>query len=870
MELKPYQKQVINDLAEYFVYLQKYKNPAKAFNNYWQEKTGIYNPLAGEGMRSYQDNVEGTVHLCVKVPTAGGKTFIACNALKTIFDALPAERPKAVVWLVPWSNLLDQTVKNLSDPEHPYCRKLNSLFNSRVEVYEKKELLYGTGFNPASVKENLSIMVMNFASIRAKNKDDRKIFEQNSALAVFAQTSNDTTYVLPQTDESALINVIRSLKPVVVVDESHNAESPLSIDMLRNLNSSFILDLTATPKDNANIISLVPAIELKKEQMVKLPVIVYNHQDKESVVESALHLRRKLETLAIKLEENGGKYIRPIVLFQAQSKTKEDNTTFEKLKKQLTELNIPEEEIKIKTANKDELKGVDLMDRNCPVRYIITINALKEGWDCPFAYILASLADRSSEVDVTQILGRVLRQPYVMKHSDHLLNLSYVITSSAKFNETLQNIVHGLKESGFSEKDYREEDEMSQETKQEILEKFIPKSDIIELKFDTKRITFENTTDYTPPAIEAIESIAVKESVEMEKQIEIYKADNSSVQIFSEMGIKVKQYPMREAVAPLAGSIRLPKFILKVNGLQIFDEENFVLLDRNNLLEGFKLSEQDIKIHFGESNSDLYKIDLEELNTNDSRTSYFKLENSTDPLYNQLIESILAKPRESQIKDITHQVMQQIGKMDPISDMEIKKYITRILDDRNNEALADFAYNRLTYSENIKQKISQLCDQHAEQKFGEWRKVNKITTQPSWSFPNFIISPKTAGDIGNSLYVKEGEMNGLEQQFAMSVSGCTNIAFWHRNLGKGKGFALNGFRSNHYPDFILVSKNGNVILVETKGSDRDNSDSNSKIRLGDAWEKLSGSNYKYLMVFEKNPPEGAYTLEKAKELIMQM
>ena len=110
MELKPYQKQVIADLSEYFSYLQKAKNPAKAFNAFWQDKTGIYNPIAGEGMRPYQDNVEKAVHLCIKVPTAGGKTFIACHALKTIFDALPPERPKAVVWLVPWSNLLDQTV----------------------------------------------------------------------------------------------------------------------------------------------------------------------------------------------------------------------------------------------------------------------------------------------------------------------------------------------------------------------------------------------------------------------------------------------------------------------------------------------------------------------------------------------------------------------------------------------------------------------------------------------------------------------------------------------------------------------------------------------------------------------------------------
>ena len=73
------------------------------------------------------------------------------------------------------------------------------------------------------------------------------------------------------------------------------------------------------------------------------------------------------------------------------------------------------------------------MSKDCPVRFIITVNALKEGWDCPFAYILASLADKSSAVDVEQILGRVLRQPYVSKHQTQLLNLSFVVNYTEFF-----------------------------------------------------------------------------------------------------------------------------------------------------------------------------------------------------------------------------------------------------------------------------------------------------------------------------------------------------------------------------------------------------------------------------------------------------
>ncbi|MFX7824703.1 DEAD/DEAH box helicase family protein, partial [Acinetobacter baumannii] len=92
----------------------------------------------------------------------------------------------------------------------------------------------------------------------AKNKEDRKVYQENGQLQPFVDVMPSKKHILEDTDESALINVIRSMHPVLVVDESHNAESNLSVDMLNALNPSFILDLTATPKDNSNIISLVP------------------------------------------------------------------------------------------------------------------------------------------------------------------------------------------------------------------------------------------------------------------------------------------------------------------------------------------------------------------------------------------------------------------------------------------------------------------------------------------------------------------------------------------------------------------------------------------------------------------------------------
>ena len=191
MELKSYQHKVINDLELYLEYLQKYRNTAKAFNQFWEDRIGPYNPIDGKGMQPYRNNIPNAVHVCVKVPTAGGKTFIAVNALHNIFQSFNPSKPKAVIWLVPWSNLLDQTVLNLSNPDHPYRQKLNSLFNHRVEVYEKKDLLQGSNFNPTVVQDQLTIIVMSFASLRARNKEDRKVYQENGQLAPFATQYSD-------------------------------------------------------------------------------------------------------------------------------------------------------------------------------------------------------------------------------------------------------------------------------------------------------------------------------------------------------------------------------------------------------------------------------------------------------------------------------------------------------------------------------------------------------------------------------------------------------------------------------------------------------------------------------------------------------
>ena len=444
MELKQYQQDTLNDLAAYMKQLAMDKNLHNAYANYWMNKgIDISNIEENQFIHSYDDTIKDVPRVMFKVPTAGGKTFIAANSLKVIFDHLPPKQPKVVAWFVPSDSILKQTYKNLSNPEHPYRMRLNTHFNNRVVVVDKETALAGTGIQPGQIREQLTIFVLSVQSFAANNKDGRRVFRENSSLTAYA-TAFGNSDKIEGADETSLIQAIAHLNPVVIIDESHNFEAKLRIELFEQINPSFILDLTATPRQKSNIISFVDAKKLKDANMVKLPIVLYNRDSVNDVLYSAITLRNNLEAQAKQMRENGGCYIRPIVLVQAQPKSDKDNETFDKVKADLIEVGIPEEQIKIKTAEKDELKGLDLMSEECEVRYIITVNALKEGWDCPFAYILASLANKTSRIDVEQIVGRVLRLPYATKHKSEFLNLSYVFTSSNNFRETVESVITGL------------------------------------------------------------------------------------------------------------------------------------------------------------------------------------------------------------------------------------------------------------------------------------------------------------------------------------------------------------------------------------------------------------------------------------------
>ncbi|MQY50755.1 DEAD/DEAH box helicase [Rhodocyclus gracilis] len=900
MELKDYQADVLTDLSKYLETLLECKGHLpNAFNQYWKER-GVLN-------QAYKNNIKEVPHVCVKVPTAGGKTFIAVNALDRIFSAFSEynpTRPKFVVWLVPSLTILEQTVKNLSNIDHPYRQRLNDLFSGRVQIYEKADVLQGAGFNADTVKEQLSVVVMSFDSLKATNKENRKAFQENGYLASFLNDDSEVVEPLEGTDPSALINVMRTLKPIVVVDESHNAESTLSVDMLRNLNPSFIFDLTATPRDNSNIISYVDALRLKKQNMLKLPVIVANQRSQEDVIMAALNMRRQLEEFAKKAEEKGGGYIRPIVLFQAEPKNKDDTTTFEKVREILLDLNIPPEHIAIKTANINELKNVDLMSRDCDVRYIITVNALKEGWDCPFAYVLATLANKSSVVDVTQILGRVLRMPYTRKHSTELLNLSYVFTSSSHFQNTLSQVVAGLNKAGFSKKDYREFDLSTVEpeptptptpdqkefdlTGQTGEEKPAETGDGQDLEIEKSKLNPDweqqaveqaaTATNGTQPAstegdttgVEAIKNQAVEQAKEFEEQANATSGES----VPEELKAHMNEHKMKPIFEASAKAIELPQFFIKLpSDGGFFDSgDEWHKLAKENLLSNFVLANLDATINFTAIESDVYKVDAEEIGNGESAPSFTVVKKAEKEKLNSIIKS---QPTSGQITSIVGRLFGLIGKNTfyPIEDNDVKHYLKRIVEAMSADQRADCLERDYAYVKLIKDKIQGLANEYAAKEFGNWLTTQKIKLRPSFSLPATIAPSDNAPAISKSLYVTEGSVNNLESKVIRGVAELENIIWWHRNLERGKGFVINGFL-NHYPDFVVLTESKNIIVVETKGDDRDNSDSKDKLKLGKIWESQAnqiahetGYRYHYMMVFESNPIEGAHTTGDVLKLI---
>ena len=872
MEMKGYQKAVIADLTHYLELLNETQNYMTAFELFWREKSA---PALG----LYRNVIAGVPNLCIKVPTGGGKTFIACNAIRPVFDALPVTKTKAVVWLVPSEAILTQTAKALKDTSHAYRQKIDVDFGGRVEVYTKQELLNGQNFNPTAVTEQLSIMVLSYDSFRTSRKDGRKAFQENSNLAEFPKVLGKPDSPIEGADETALFQIINQLNPLVIVDESHHARSDLSREMLANFNPCFVLDLTATPRKDSNIISYVDAVQLKTEHMVKLPVIVYNRDSQAEVILDAIELRNKLEELAAAEYAVSKKYIRPIVLFQAEPKGKEEATTFEKIREKLIAYDIPAEQIAIRTADVNELKSTELMSEDCPIRYIITVNALSEGWDCPFAYILASIANKTSQVQVEQILGRILRLPHTTQHGQPSLNMSYVLTSSNDFNETVKGIIQGLHDAGFSDKDYRVSEPPAPKVPDPVqitIDKGCPKMETplespeedvsgVDWKLVNEEYQRRREAEKSPETAPKADSmLSEAESAGQAYNAAIQQSGNDPYlqktpwEVREQMPTFDVKPEFREDIERLV----IPQFFAAIPDT-LFTDGSHVLLDEAQLSEGFTLKNKDCDIDFAAADDGIVKVDIE--NKENGLPRVFKMSSPEQQYFKEYFNSL---PPESRVRQCKEMMLRQLNKLNGVDTAELKVYIERIVGNMSKDQLAAMEKAPLGYAKKIKDKVQALLEQHCRENFSDWLSTERIVCLPYYRLPD-TIHPATHTDIyAKSLYqAEDGDMNKLEQKLIMELTALPNVRWWHRNISR-QGFCINGY-INHYPDILIMTEKGKVILAETKGEHLKNDDSREKIDLGAMWSGHAGNQYRYFMVFEKDAdlPKGAVSMSKFVEIV---
>ena len=883
MELKNYQIQVIRDLERFLELLIEKQSISSAYSTLWNGK-GVN--VGVDGMPPYNSELAGVPQVCFKVPTGGGKTFLAANSIKPIFDSMPHIHPKAVVWLVPSDAILTQTYRTLTDKNHNYRKKIDVDFGNKVEIYSKQQLLNGQNFNPTSVSDNLSVFVLSYDSFRTSKKDGRKAYQENGSLLPFVRFKQDSGSLLEDTDETALIQVIRKLNPVVIVDESHHATSKLSKEMLQNFNPSFVLDLTATPKNGSNIISFVDARQLKAENMVKLPVIVYNRKSQEDVFVSAISLRRKLENEAVEEQKNGGRYIRPIVLFQAQPRTNDDSTTYDKIKHTLIDMGIPESEIAIKTADRDELKNIDLSSHDCSIRYIITVNALKEGWDCPFAYILATVANRTSSIDVEQILGRILRLPNTRKNEREVLNLSYVITSSNAFYATLDKVVAGLNAAGFTSKDYRIDDYVEQDTEFPVEQADNTQTELNldnDVTDDTSNVSDEIDSLNVDFVREQISPFVNNENMESQSQSEVNDAvtdmldhaktqnelywkdfeetEEEYVPVPPEVGNKMKHYKVNQLYASEAGQIEIPQFMIET-GRSLFSEHEHQVLTKENLYAGFSLLDKDTVIDFDSIDSEIARIDIDD---SDAMPKAWKLQGFDSQNVKQWFDE---QPSDRKMRLCKDMIIKKLSKNNAVNDRDLEVYVDRIIQNLTEDQLTDMEQTPGIYVLKINKKVNSLLNEYAKKMFFEWVEQDKISCQPSYKLPKEISPTETIASIPKSLYNEEEKFDTeYERKVVMELSSLNNIKWWHRNMAR-KGFAING-AVNAYPDLMVRTESGKLLLIETKGDQLENSESREKAETGAKWAEMAGRMYKYYMVFEtKNPGyNGAYSYEEFMRIV---
>jgi len=474
MSLKDYQRRIIDEVDRYLRALVE----ERSSGNTRYASMGAWERVGLSGYTREQNGLgEDLPRFCIKVPTGGGKTLLATQILGSILQTVHADRAGAglVLWVVPSGQIYRDTLAALRDRGGFLRTMLEHSASRRIEIWEKTDVMRMT---PAQLRECLNILIVQLASTNRATREQLKFFQDSGGNITMHFPPEDEPEAhkalkdeipnleMIEDDEAtgrhlvktSVGNLVRKCRPAVILDEGHRATSRLAQDTLREFNASVMVELSATPRGDTNVLARASGQELLDEEMIKLPlnIAISGAREMADVLTRARDKREALAAAATRLVESGERerLIRPIVLVQVERTGRDQRGgghihALDVKEHLMQRLGVPEQAIAIKSSDSDDIEGIDLMDSDCPICWIITKSALQEGWDCPFAYILASLDNTGSERAMTQLIGRVLRQPDQERTPDESLNQAYVYCLRATAGEVSRQVKRALEKEGY-------------------------------------------------------------------------------------------------------------------------------------------------------------------------------------------------------------------------------------------------------------------------------------------------------------------------------------------------------------------------------------------------------------------------------------
>jgi type III restriction enzyme len=865
-QLTQYQEKTLDSLKKYLQLCDERKDANLAF---YEATTAIW----GTGIPYRPVPVSELAqipYICLRLPTGGGKTLLACHSICVANEEYLRKEHSVVLWLVPSNAIKEQTLNALKERNHPYRQALDSTIGS-VTVMDIEEALY---LQNSTLIGSTTIIISTLQAFRVEAKDGRKVYSSAGALEHhFRRLEPEIEANLLCSENGvlaySLANVLRINRPLVIVDEAHNARTSLSFDTLAHFRPSAIIEFTATPatKDNpSNILHSVSAAELKAENMIKLPIRLAVNSDWKSTLADAIAQRNILEDNARIEGQKTGEYIRPLMLLQAQNRSKTQETLDADAIREILvgEFKIPEDQVAVATGSKREIDGVDLLSPDCRIRFIITVQALKEGWDCPFAYVLCSVNVMRSGTSVEQILGRVLRLPGCLPKQDESLNKAYAFVTSNTFAETAKSLIDALVDSGFNQQEASDFIRLHQ-------------PDLPEFSFDA------GTTQLPPITIQLPEvpdfkslpkqlrdkiTINIKERTVTVNQFiypaeeEIFKQHLVMEAAQNHFSAEVQKH--REAAVEIFQCPSEKNELFEVPQLYVHDGDLFELFEEQTLLDyGWELLNCNAQLttvelsSFLEEESDLGEIDL---SADGKLKPKFITELNREMMLIDIVDESWTEG------EVIHWLDKELiyYELIPLDKEQFLIALVGDLLDRHKVSLSQLVRKRFKLRKIVDNKIKAYKNSarnvaYQELLFGNDALDIIVSHAHNFSFNQSQYPARNfcqhSQIFRKHYYPHAGELGetGEEYQCACFIDSLNEVEFWVRNLERQPLFSF-WFQTStdkFYPDFVCKLKDGRILVVEYKGAHLwSNEDSREKRRIGELWEAKSNGRCLFIM------PEG--------------